>query len=262
MNYTPIKSRVYASNDAYKQIWENALNIVGSDRIKNISDIATKRIEGYKKEYGDELAYGWSGGKDSIVIEILCRKLGVKNGYFAHCNLEYNFWLEYCLNNLKSNVKAINTEVGFDYIKNRPDMLFCYGQSKVASKWYKIVQINAQDLYIKREGCRNIILGRRKKDNNFCGKNGVFVSKKKVNLSPIFDWNHEDVFAFLEFNKIELPPIYLTKNGFMEGTHPWAARYFPKTEEEAWKEIYKIESKIVEDSSVYFDSAKRFLDEQ
>lgn len=66
--------------------------------------------------------------------------------------------------------------------------------------------------------------------------------------------------AFIHYYDIELPPIYDWKNGYLCGTHPWAARQWTGSMENGWKEVFEIDRSIVEKAAEYFQEAKVILD--
>ena len=61
------------------------------------------------------------------------------------------------------------------------------------------------------------------------------------------------------YYNLAMPPIYDWKNGYLCGTHPWPARQWTGSTENAWSEIYEIDSSIVIEAAEYFESAKAFL---
>ncbi len=77
--------------------------------------------------------------------------------------------------------------------------------------------------------------------------------------SPLSGWAHEHVLAFIYYYGLELPPVYKWKNGYLCGTHPWPARQWTGCAENAWAEVYGIDSSIVHHAARYFKSAEMFL---
>lgn len=57
-----------------------------------------------------------------------------------------------------------------------------------------------------------------------------------------------------------MPPIYGWKNGYLCGTHPWPARQWTGDIENAWSEIYEIDSSIVAEAAGHIQSAKDYLE--
>ena len=106
-----------------------------------------------------------------------------------------------------------------------------------------------------------MILGHRTIDGNVCGKDGVRVQRQGgILLAPIFDWTHELLFAYLHYNKIELPFVYKWPRGFRHGTHNWAERSMDDIDE-GYREVYKIDPSVVIQAAEKLPSARKFLEE-
>ena len=106
-----------------------------------------------------------------------------------------------------------------------------------------------------------LLLGRRKADGNYVGKSdNIYTNAQGITrYSPLSEWTHEQILAYIHYYKLSLPPIYEWKNGYLCGTHPWPARQWTGSIENAWKEVYEIDSSIVFHAAEYFESAKAFL---
>ena len=106
-----------------------------------------------------------------------------------------------------------------------------------------------------------LLLGRRRADGNYVGKgDNIYTNSQGVTrYSPLSDWTHEQVLAYIHYYNLAMPPIYDWKNGYLCGTHPWPARQWTGSTENAWSEIYEIDSSIVNEAAEYFESAKAFL---
>ena len=106
-----------------------------------------------------------------------------------------------------------------------------------------------------------ILLGRRRADGNYVGRgsNSYLNSNGILRYSPLADWTHEEVLAYIHYNRLEMPPIYEWEKGYLCGTHPWPARQYMKDAEQGWREVYEIDRSIVENAAEFFPSAKAFL---
>lgn len=106
------------------------------------------------------------------------------------------------------------------------------------------------------------MLGRRRADGNYVGKgSNIYTDGKGVTrYSPLADWSHEDIFAFIHYYNVPMLPIYEWENGYCCGTHPWAARQWTGSVENGWKEVYGIEPDIVKNAAKVIPSAKLFLE--
>ena len=210
---------------------------------------------------GKKAAYAWSAGKDSIVLGKLCEAAGVNNSLIGVCNLEYPAFMQWIEENKPQSCEIINVGLDLDWLAKHEKMLFPQ-DSSIAGHWFSIVQHKAQREYFLRNELDMILLGRRRADGNYTGKGGnIYTDSKGVTrFSPIADWTHEQVLAFIYYNEIPLPPIYGWKNGYLCGTHPWPARQWTGSTENGWQEVYDIDPSIVTAAAEKIESAKRFLE--
>lgn len=209
---------------------------------------------------GKKLAYGWSGGKDSLVIADICQKLRITDCVFVHTDLEYQVFLEWCLKNKPEGCEVINTGQDLDWLVKHPHMLFPT-DSALISRWFEIVQREGIKRYFLKHNLDMVIVGHRKADGNFVGRgtniltNGAGVTR----YSPLADWPHELLLAYIHYNNIPLPPIYGWKDGYRCGTHPWPSRMGMKSIEQGWTEVYEIDPSIIEKAAEKIESAAHFL---
>lgn len=92
------------------------------------------------------------------------------------------------------------------------------------------------------------------------GSNIYTDGKGVTRYSPLADWKHEHILAYIHYNDIPLPPIYGWKNGYTCGTHPWPARQWTGSIENGWQEIYDIDPSIVTAAAEKIESARHFLE--
>ena len=125
----------------------------------------------------------------------------------------------------------------------------------------RIVQHRAQREYFKAHELDVIILGRRRADGNYVGRNSnIYTDGKGVTrFSPLAAWKHEHILAYIHYHQLPLPPIYGWKNGYLCGTHPWPARQWTGSIENGWREVYDIDPSIVLAAAEKIDSARAFL---
>lgn len=123
------------------------------------------------------------------------------------CNLEYPAFMKWILENMPEKCEVINVGIDIDWLSKHQDMLFPRDSSK-AGRWFSIVQHTAQRQYFKKHNKDIMILGRRKADGNYVRAMGTNIytdSKGVTRYSPLSDWTHEDILAYIHYNKLPLP---------------------------------------------------------
>ena len=209
------------------------------------------------------LAFGWSGGKDSIVLERVLAQAGFRDCLLVITRLEYRQFLEWVTEHMPERLTVIRTKHDLDWLRQNQDMLFPT-DSSIAAHWFREVQHTGQERYVKREGLDMLAVGRRLKDGNYCGPNGIYTNSRGITrFAPLYDWTHEEIFAALHYFKAELPPCYGWPRGYQVGTGPWPARQWAPTIRAAWEEIWRIEPEILSAAAgAGIAGAQEFLEER
>ncbi len=249
------------SNADWVRTFENIEDIVPRKEVERLTKQTLAEIQ--KKTKGKKAAYAWSGGKDSIVLGEICRMAGITPCVLVRCDLEYPAFLEWLEAHKPPELSVINTGQGMEWLAAHPKMLFP-NDSRYTAQWFQIVQHRGQAQYYKENKLDMLLLGRRRADGNDVGKgSNIYTNGQGVTrYSPLSDWTHEQILAFIHYNRLEMPPVYDWKNGFVCGTHPWPARQCTGSLENTWSEIHEIDPSIVEGAAEYFQSAKDFLERQ
>ncbi len=248
-------------NEDWIEVFEKIEKLVSKEEIDVLVESTIQEIREVTR--GKHSAYAWSAGKDSIVLGKICEMAGIKECMIAICELEYPEFISWVHEHEPEGLTVINTKQDIKWLSKHPDMLFP-SDSKTASLWFKMIQHRAQAKYYKENNLDIIILGRRKIDGNYVGKgSNIYTDAKGITrYSPLANWGHEAILAFLHYYNLELPPIYGWEKGFLCGTHPWPARQHMESEEQGWKEVLAIDRKIVEAAADYFPKASDCLKEQ
>lgn len=249
------------SNDAWLTAVKNIENTISKSEIDELTE---KTIFNIKETTGSKnTAYAWSGGKDSIVLGNICERANITKSMVGVCDLEYPVFLSWIEENKPKGCEIVNVGLGLDWLAKHPEMLFPNDCTK-AGRWFSIVQHKAQKIYFKNQNLDILVLGRRHADGNYTGKgSNIYTDGKGVTrYSPLADWKHEHILAYIYYNKLSLPPIYGWKNGYVCGTHPWPARQYTENISNGWQEIYDIDPAIVKAAAEKIESAKHFLNER
>lgn len=247
-----------SSNSAWLAAVADIEHLISREEVDQFADKAIGHIR--KATVGKKVAYGWSGGKDSIVLGKLCESAGVTNCFFGHCDLEFTAFLSWALSHLPEGCRIINTGISLNWLSKHQDMLFA-DDSKRLNLWYSMVQRRAFSDYYASEKPDLIIVGHRVIDGNICGEGGYIRKKSgEVRFSPIADWPHEAVLGYIHYNSLELPPTYQWEDGYVFGPTPWPIWGHPKSHGDGWRMIYELEPSILPEAAKWLDSARRFLE--
>jgi len=251
--------RKQTSDDrAWRETLANIENLVSRSEI---DALAERTIDDIKRvTRGRRTAYAWSGGKDSIVLDHLCRAAGLEESFLVHCELEYPAFFRWVQENRPPGCEFVNTGQDLDWLAQNLNMLFPR-DSAIAARWFSIVQHAGQRRYCTRNRVEVLVLGRRRADGNFVGRGtNQYVDRKGfVRYSPLADWRHEHILAYIHYHRLALPPIYDWPDGYRLGTHPWPARPYTRSVEEGWRQVYSIDPSIVIAAAAKIESARAFL---
>ncbi len=247
-----------ATNEQWLSTIKNIENIIAKEEVDQISAETVAVIK--QKVAHKKAAYAWSGGKDSMVLAHICHQAGIIDNMIGICNLEYPTFVAWIEEHKTSDCTVINTGQDLKWLSKHQDMLFPQNSMK-AAQWFSAVQHKAQRQYYQDKRLDMILLGRRKADGNYVGKkDNIYTDSKGITrYSPLSHWSHEQILGYIHYHQLPLPPIYQWKNGYLCGTHAWAARQWTGSIENGWHEIYQIDADIVKEAACYIQSAERFL---
>lgn len=206
------------------------------------------------------VAFAWSGGKDSVALGYVAGLAGVSECVLGITDLEYSAFLAWVTAHMPDRLEVINVGLDLEWLAANPSMLFPANAS-IAAHWFAKVQHTAQRKYYRQYHLDVMLVGRRRSDGNFVGRNGEnwYSADGITRFSPLADWSHADIFALIDHYGLKLPPFYEWPRGFRCGTHPWPARQWCKHIWQGWHEVYTIEKGIVERAASVIPSAAEYL---
>lgn len=238
------------ANDLWREVLRDIRSLVTRRELDALVYGTLRRAE--KDLRGLKCIYAWSGGKDATVCADLSLRLGVSTGSLIHTNLEYPEFMTWAMRNLPSGCSPVCTGQDMTWLRNNMRYLFPK-DSATLGRTYAIVQRAGNRKRMRELGADRVITGRRKADGNCPGVSGYY--------DIIFDWPHEAVLAYHVYYDLPFAPIYDWPDGFRQGTHSWPFRYARgKTDDDMWREIYRIDPSVVAAAAECFDDAARILD--
>ena len=251
-----------SKNEDFVKVWNNIEQLISREEAERLVADAVSDIKA--KTAGKNVAYAWSGGKDSLALQVVCERAGIDKCVLCTASkIEYPGFVDWCKAHAPKGLTIVdNPKLDIKYVADYPDMLFPVN-SKYAAQWFHILQHRGQAIYFKEQHLDIICLGRRLQDGNHVGGKGqnIYTDAKGVTrLSPIAHWKHEDVMAVIHyFLNRQVPPLYDWKNGFVVGTGVWPARQWVGTVQNGWQGLWDINPSMVRDAAPYIASAKEFI---
>lgn len=205
--------------------------------------------------------YAWSGGKDSLALEIVMNAAGVHSCCIGlTAKLEYHAFESWLALHRPLGLVVYRTPWDLNWLRRHPEMLFC-ADNAIRPRWYNAWLI-AQKKFAKDRALDVLITGKRKMDGNviFAGDDNRYRSGGIERYAPLWNWTHHDVFAALIYREPSLPPFYHWPRGWRVGTHAWPARR-AKEHAQGWSECFAAEpDRVYEAAEAGIESAKRWLD--
>lgn len=240
--------KIKTSFEQFYDVWQHIEDYVSLDECIAKVEEAVEYTR--KMAVGKRCGYGWSGGKDSIALQVVMERAGIHHSVMCTCPEESPIFLQWILDNKPKECYIYSDEtITKEFLLAHTDRFF---QQNSPAWWYKYVPWNGLRDLQKRYNLDVLFLGRRTNDNNYGEK--AYRSKLVdcLQVSPIVDWRHEDVLACVHYFKNDnLPPLYSqpclgmpepvfwfeTKGGWPEVKElypellPSIARYFPEARE-------------------------------
>ena len=267
-NLTDMKAlgrKQMSKNEDFVKVWNNIEQLISFEEAERLVASAVNDIK--QKTAGKNVAYAWSGGKDSLALQVVCERAGINKSVLCTASkIEYPGFIEWCKSHAPKGLAIIdNNKLDIKWVSEHPEMLFPQN-SKYAAQWFHNIQHRGQALYFKEQHLDIIILGRRWQDGNYTGGKGqnIYTNAQGVTrYSPIAHWKHEEVLAVIHyFLNRQIPPLYSWKNGWIVGTGVWPARQWIKSHQEGWRELWDIDPQMVYDAAPYIASAQEFINNQ
>lgn len=252
-----------ASNEAFARLWENIEKVVSRDQIEGLIADAVMEIRARVRD--KKAGYAWSGGKDSIALQVVCEIAGIDRSVIGLSQeLEYPHYLEWISRHKPAGCLIWDANIGYDFLMKRPYMVFPENSADLA-KWYALIQHKAQADFFREAQLDLIILGRRTQDGNYTGGRGknIYTDQHGVTrFCPLSQWKHEHVLAAIHyFKNRNIPPIYNDPEGWINGTGVWPVQTSSLGRDHSWELLFEISPETLSKAANYFPEALKTLEQ-
>ena len=267
MRQQKLKAKASARSEEWAYAFQHIEDYISKaeveDCYKQTLDFIKRTIKGRKA------GFGWSGGKESIVLADLMRDAGVSTCCFVfNSNLYYRSYAEWALQHMPEGLQVFDRADDFNFAVMSRKGIDAFSEN--AADYNRFMDMNhrsAYPVFCKRNGLDMFIMGRRKTDNNVCGKAPDYILRAKGrpydSFSPMAEWSVEEVLGYIHYFRggyEALPPQYQYFRGWHLGSDsPIFLRLGDMTRTEMWAEVYKNEPALVERAAKHLQSARDFL---
>ncbi|WP_030672404.1 hypothetical protein [Streptomyces sp. NRRL B-1347] len=227
--HTVLKSKTAYSNDDVARVWASITDHVTEDEAERAVEEAARETRAVLDGRPDTAVYGWSGGKDSVALQVVMERAGVHRALLGTIpHLEFRSYLAWCDEHRPDGLTVIGNPHITPAWLARPgnDRYLFPTTSTDGYKWTMLGTRRAQHLYQQQMHPRLQIYGRRTADGNYIPptEHGIHRTRRLTTYSPIRHWPHELVLAVVHYNRRPLPPVYDWPDGWKTGTGSWPGR--------------------------------------
>ena len=252
-----LKSKHYNTQAEWLYVWNHYQDIKSQTDTEAMIADCVAEIRSICK--GRHPAFAWSGGKDSIALQIVCEDAGIEKSFCCYNDLYFAKSIDFFKRNAPNGCVLHNSGEDIKWLAKHPDMLF----PKVPHRWNIQTHLKYQPVFCREHDVDILLMGKRSQDMNHVPKEIVAKSKDGIDIyCPIRKWTHEDVICAIRYRNKSLSPIYFTEEGFHYGDTKFAVMGPMKgeTEQDAWRRIYVIEpEKVIESATWGLRGAREFL---
>lgn len=258
-----LKAKSVYDNDTVADAWRNIEQYVTEDEAWDAVDKAAAETREVVGADLDRVVYGWSGGKDSVALEVVMERAGVRRSVLGLTpHVEFRQYLTWVDQHSPDGLQVYgNTDVTLEWLARPGHDRYVFPRNSTDGYfWTNAGTRRAQHLYQRDHDPVMQIYGRRTQDGNQIGRSeyGIARSRQLTVYCPLRAWPHELVLAVIHYAGRALPPVYDWPNGWTAGTGSWTGRRVG-TYDESWAETFGIEPDRVREAAEVLPAAAEWL---
>lgn len=258
-----LKSKRSYSNDDVQRVWESITEYVTEEEAGRAVEEAAAETRLILDGNTDGAVYGWSGGKDSVALQVVMERAGVRRALLGTLpHLEFTAYMDWVREHQPDGLVHLgNTTITPAWLaKPQNDRYLFPTNSTDGYRWTMLGTRWAQHLYQEQHRPRLQIYGRRTADGNSIPDTeyGIHQTSRLTSYCPLRAWSHELVLAVIHYNRRPLPPVYGFPNGWKTGTGSWPGRRVGDRDT-SFAETYAIEPALLQQAAPDLPAAADWL---
>lgn len=262
-----LKDKTHARSEEWAYAFEHIEEFISMqevvDRYSKTLDFVRRTIRGKK------CGFGWSGGKESIVLADIMKQVGVTTCCFGFNScFSYRSFIEWTKRNMPKGCEVYDhsDRVNFEVMLEKGMEAFS-DDLRQYSRWINMTDRTVYPRFCEKHDLDIFIVGRRKTDNNICGKAPDYLisakDRKWVSFSPMAEWSTEETLGYIRYFKggyEALPPQYQYINGWHNGSDaPIYLHLEGRTRQQMWDIVYRNDPEFVHRCAKWLPSAQAYL---
>lgn len=258
-----LKAKTAYSNDDVARVWQTITDYVTEEEADRAVEEAAAETRLVLNGRTDDAVYGWSGGKDSIALQVVMERAGVRRALLGTLpHLEFTAYMQWITEHQPDGLTHYgNTDITPAWLaKPRNDRYLFPTNSTDGYRWTLLGTRWAQHRYQAEHRPRLQIYGRRTADGNSIPATdyGIHTTSRLTSYCPLRAWPHELVLAVIHYNRRPLPPVYGFPNGWKTGTGSWPGRRVGDRDT-SFAETYRIEPGLLHQAAPDLPAAADWL---
>lgn len=205
---------IYLFNQAHREISKNACQGL-VDKLRWFVDrvISQTYLDG-------PVVYGWTGGKESVVLEYVLRPFRYK----AVCvltNLELPIYERYVSRNLPSGGDVVTTEHDIRWLKANSQYLFTRS-AQLRDEYVRQTEIDPLEKYAIDTNAGMLVVGRRRAGGDLV-PGTIYRGERPIRtFAPLLELTTAEIWAIIRhFSLLEHPLYYDQPTTLVRGTGGW-----------------------------------------
>lgn len=230
--------------DWFKELYRDADKRMSRGQCQDLCGAIGERMR--LRLHRRRAVYGWSGGKDSVVLAHIMQGAGILiPGACVLTHLEYPIVNEFCHRHKPRGVQVVRTDHDVSWLLANRQFLFPT-DAAVKARCYALVHQRYLDRFAALVGADVLILGRRRLDGNIIPAEFYPAEGKADRYNPIANTPHEFIWACMRhFNLPEYPLYSIQPEYLVTGTGFWA-------QDKDWEMVRKTDHRIYDRYAAMF----------
>ena len=234
------RKRHYSKDDApLREAWKRIRWTHPRSSTRILIDKAAHRVRQLAEAHANPM-YSWSGGKDSLALQVVCERAGVRRCVMFQTRCEFPAFLRWVKRHGPEGLEVVRVNLDEEFLIKNPKWLF--HDEDLWVRWDELrYREPFRDWRAGRPEVGIVFLGHRTQDDNtrITPDNNAY-PLMGIRDTPIWNWTHEETMAAIHWSGLSLPPNYDFPNGWYDGPCSWPQVHAGNLSA-SWNRLWKLD---------------------